>query len=198
MKVLFLFFYFLKLVIDYNDLRCYFNAQTKMERSCVIPPTNKFVGFLTQQDEKENKMEIYIKKLDPDAILPKYAHDRDAGMDVFANHDKTLEPHCWGVIRTGIAIALPPNTECQVRPRSGLAANHGISVLNSPGTIDEGYRGEVGVILINHSENVFEVKKGMKIAQLVLASFVPAEISLVEELPQSSRGARGFGSSGLN
>lgn len=100
------------------------------------------------------------------------------------------------MIKTGISIELPPSTEGQVRPRSGLALKHQITLLNSPGTIDEGYRGEVGVIVINHGKQPFEVTKGMKIAQLLVKPVIRVEIEEVEDLTDTARGAGGFGSTG--
>ena len=142
-------------------------------------------------------MILKVKKLRQDAILPVYAHPGDAGMDVFANEDAQLEPGVTRLVKTGIAIELPPNTEAQVRPRSGLAVKHQITVLNTPGTIDEGYRGEVGVILINHGKSAFTVAKGMKIAQMIVKPVTQAEIVEVEELSDTRRGAGGFGSTGV-
>ncbi len=142
-------------------------------------------------------MILKVKKLCQDAILPVYAHPGDAGMDVFANEDAQLEPGVTRLVKTGIAIELPPNTEAQVRPRSGLAVKHQITVLNTPGTIDEGYRGEVGVILINHGKSAFTVAKGMKIAQMIVKPVTQAEIVEVEELSDTRRGAGGFGSTGV-
>src|SRR5882672_6023253 len=102
--------------------------------------------------------------------MPSYARDGDAGLDLFALQQSVIEPGRSALIKTGIAIELPPGTEAQVRPRSGLALEHTVTVLNTPGTIDEGYRGEVGVILINHGKTTFTVTAGMKVAQLVIAS----------------------------
>ncbi len=140
---------------------------------------------------------IKVKRISVSAILPEYAHPGDAGMDLFSAVDKTLEPGGSALIGTGIKIELPENTEAQVRPRSGLALKNGITVLNTPGTIDEGYRGEVGVILINHSKVEFTVKTGMKIAQMVIAPVVRAQIEEVEELSGTRRGDGGFGSTGV-
>jgi dUTP pyrophosphatase len=98
----------------------------------------------------ERMLKLFIKRLTPTAVLPAYAHPGDAGLDLFADVSTSLEPGESKLVGTGISIELPPGTEAQVRPRSGLALKHGISVLNTPGTIDHGYRGEIGVILINH------------------------------------------------
>jgi dUTP pyrophosphatase len=108
----------------------------------------------------------------------------------------SIEPGESGLVGTGISIELPPNTEAQVRPRSGLALKHGITVLNTPGTIDYGYRGEVGVILINHGRSRFDVEPGMKIAQMVIAPFLSVSVEEAGELSTTARGQGGFGSTG--
>ncbi|MCT4622039.1 MAG: dUTP diphosphatase [Schleiferiaceae bacterium] len=121
-----------------------------------------------------------------------------AGLDLRANLENpvTLFPGEWKLVPTGLSIALPVGYEAQVRPRSGLAYKHGITVLNSPGTIDADYRGDVGVILINHSKHSFEIKNGERIAQLVIAKHEQAEWIEVKELDKTERGAGGFGSTG--
>jgi dUTP pyrophosphatase len=141
-------------------------------------------------------MNIEIVKLNPTAIIPHYAHPGDAGLDLFAIEQVEILPGETQLVKTGIAIALPPNTEAQIRPRSGLALKHSLTVLNSPGTIDAGYRGELGVILINHGKKSFEVIPGMKIAQMVIAPIIQAKIIVVEQLYDTSRGINGFGSTG--
>lgn len=141
-------------------------------------------------------MQLEVKCLTPDAMLPVYAHPRDAGMDLHANEDLVLQPGESGMVRTGIAIALPAGTEAQVRPRSGLALKHAISILNAPGTIDEGYRGEVGVILINHGRAPYRVEKGMRIAQMVIQPVLRVDIVAAQELSETRRGEGGFGSTG--
>ena len=140
---------------------------------------------------------LKIKKIHTEAILPKQARPGDAGMDLYAVEEKALNPGEFALIKTGIQLELPEGTEAQVRPRSGLALKHGITVLNSPGTIDAGYRGEVGVVLINHGKEVFQVEKHMRIAQLVIQYVPTVEIEEVDELSDSERGERGFGSSGV-
>lgn len=139
---------------------------------------------------------LKVKKLSQTAKLPEYAHPGDAGMDLFSNEELMLKPGEYRVVKTGITIELPPSTEAQVRPRSGLAAKHGITVLNTPGTIDEGYRGEVGVILINHSKADFHITTGMKIAQMIIAPVVRAEIEEIDQVSDTRRGDGGFGSTG--
>lgn len=141
-------------------------------------------------------MELQIKQLHPLATIPTYAHPGDAGLDLFAIEAQEILPGETQLIKTGIAISLPSGYEAQIRPRSGLALKHSISVLNSPGTIDAGYRGEIGVILINHGKKMFEVVPKMKVAQMVIASFIRAKVIAVSELDSTSRGNKGFGSTG--
>jgi dUTP pyrophosphatase len=142
-------------------------------------------------------MTVRFRLLDSSAKLPTYAHPGDAGMDVCSIEDVVIAPGARHLVKTGFAMELPDGFEAQVRPRSGLAIKSGITVLNTPGTIDSGYRGEVGVILINLSDVPFHVEKGMKIAQMVIAKFERAEIEEVSELSSSERGAGGFGSTGV-
>lgn len=128
--------------------------------------------------------------------LPAYATTGAAGMDVLSAEDIDLAPATRHAVATGLALAIPPGFEIQVRPRSGLALKHGISVPNTPGTIDSDYRGELKVILINHGSEVFAVRRGDRIAQLVLAPVVRASWALVDELDDTARGTGGFGSTG--
>ena len=128
--------------------------------------------------------------------LPAYATAGAAGMDVLAAEDVTLAPGERHAVATGLAIAIPQGYEIQVRPRSGLALNHGITVPNAPGTIDSDYRGEITVILINHGQTAFEIRRGDRVAQLVLAPVVRASWLKVEELDETARGEGGFGSTG--
>lgn len=141
-------------------------------------------------------MQLQVKRLTPDAALPHYAHPGDAGMDLYANEDRLLRSGEAAMIRTGIAIALPAGTEAQVRPRSGLALKHGVTILNAPGTIDAGYRGEVGVILINHGPAAYRIVKGMRIAQMVVQPVLRVAPVAVATLSATQRGADGFGSTG--
>ncbi len=131
--------------------------------------------------------------------LPAYATEHAAGMDLCAavSNDVVIEPGKRALIPTGLSIALPEGYEAQVRPRSGLALKNGITVLNSPGTIDADYRGEVQVILANLGDQAFTVLRGMRIAQMVVASHARVEWQAVSELPQTARGAGGFGSTGV-
>lgn len=128
--------------------------------------------------------------------LPAYATEGAAGMDVLAAEDVTLAPGARHAVATGLSVAIPPGYEIQVRPRSGLALRHGISVPNTPGTVDSDYRGELKVILINHGNEPFAVARGDRVAQLVLAPVVRAVWEEAEELEQTARGAGGFGSTG--
>jgi dUTP pyrophosphatase len=141
---------------------------------------------------------IQLKRLPHGEGLPapSYATDGAAGLDVVAAEDLTLEPGARHAVATGFAIAIPPGYEVQVRPRSGLALKHGITCLNTPGTIDEDYRGEVKIILANLGGEPFEVRRGERIAQLVPAPVLKANFDVVAELDDTSRGAGGFGSTG--
>ena len=139
---------------------------------------------------------IAIKKLYPNATVPVYAHPTDAGADLTAVKECTLQPGETVLVPTGIALAIPQGFEGQVRPRSGLAFKHQVTVLNSPGTIDSGYRGEVGVILINHGKQPFVVTVGMGIAQLVIAPVTQAQFTLMGDLDDTPRASGGFGSTG--
>lgn len=142
-------------------------------------------------------MTLAIRRIDPAAQLPTYAHPGDAGMDVRSIETVTLRPGGRALVRTGLVFQLPPDAEAQVRPRSGLALRHGVTVLNAPGTIDAGYRGEVGILLVNLGAEPFTVEKGMKVAQVVVASVARAEIVEVAETDVTERGADGFGSTGV-
>jgi len=143
-------------------------------------------------------MLVNIKKLHPDAVIPRYAHgaNEDAGMDLVATEDMYLPPFEPRAIPTGIAISLPAGYEAQVRSRSGLALKHNVVVANAPGTIDPGFRGEIKVILVNNTvENIYKVTKGERIAQLVIAKYEIADW-VETELEESARGVGGFGSTG--
>jgi dUTP pyrophosphatase len=142
-------------------------------------------------------MILKVKKLSADAAAPRYAHPGDAGLDVLAAERVEIPAGESRMVKTGLSIELPPDTEAQIRPRSGLALKHGVTVLNSPGTIDEGYRGEVGVILINHGRDPFVVEAGMKIAQMVVQPVIRVDVREVEELSDTRRGEGGFGSTGM-
>ena len=142
---------------------------------------------------------ILIKRLSNNIPLPKYETEGSSGMDLTANVDKVIEiqPGKSEIIPTGIALSIPKNYEIQIRPRSGLAAKNQISVLNTPGTIDDDYRGEIKVILINLGEKKFKIEKGLRIAQMVLCPVIKAELEEVDELNETKRGSGGFGSTGI-
>ena len=141
-------------------------------------------------------MRLKVKRLSPAAILPSRAHPGDAGLDLFAAIDLEIPPGETRLVKTGIAVKLPGGTEAQVRPRSGLALKHSVTVLNTPGTIDEGYRGEVGVILVNHGRDAFAVRQGMKVAQLVVQPTLAVDVEEATHLDDTERGSGGFGSTG--
>ena len=132
-----------------------------------------------------------------DGKIPEYAHEGDAGVDLYSCEDVLMEPMKIALIPTGLCLAIPSGYEGQVRPKSGLALNHGIALVNSPGTIDSGYRGEVKIIAINLSNQPYKVEKGKKIAQMVFQRVERASFEQVESLEGSARGQGGFGSTGL-
>ena len=142
-------------------------------------------------------MPLRVNRLNSSAILPDRAHASDAGLDLYSAVDVTIPPGETRLVGTGLALELPPGTEGQIRPRSGLALKYGVTVLNSPGTIDEGYRGELGVILINHGRATFEIRHGMKIAQLVVQSRLALDVVEATQLSDTDRGSGGFGSTGF-
>jgi dUTP pyrophosphatase len=142
-------------------------------------------------------LKIKVQKLDPDAIIPKYAKPDDAGFDLSAIDEGFLLPMERILIGTGLVFEIPEGYEMQIRSRSGLAAKHGIAVLNAPGTVDAGYRGEVKVILINLGYEPFEIKKGDRIAQGVVKPVEQVEFELAEKLSETERGGNGFGSTGV-
>ena len=140
---------------------------------------------------------VAVKRLHPDAVVPDRAYAGDAGFDLTSRERVELEPGARAVVGTGIAVAIPPGHAGLVLPRSGLAAEHGLGKVNAPGLIDEGYRGEVKVILLNTDRSErFVVEPGMRIAQLVVVELPQVELLEVEDLPASERGAGGLGSSG--
>jgi len=142
-------------------------------------------------------MKITIKKIHPDAHLPEYAHGplEDAGMDVRTIETAVLEPNVPRALATGLALEIPPGYEVQIRPRSGLALKHALTLPNSPATIDPGYRGELKVILLNLGKSAYQVHAGDRVAQMVVAKYEAVEWE-VGELGESTRGDGGFGSSG--
>lgn len=141
---------------------------------------------------------VQIRRLRPDAIVPRYMTEHAAGLDLCAAIDRAIElrPGDRAAIDTGLAFALPPGYEGQIRPRSGLARDHGVTLVNSPGTLDSDFRGAVHVLVINHGREPVRIEPGQRIAQLVIAPVVQAELVVVDELPATARGAGGFGSTG--
>ena len=143
-------------------------------------------------------MKVKFKKLNEEAIIPEFKTAGSAGMDITSIEDVTLNPGQFKIVKTGLACAIEEGYEVQIRPRSGMACKYGITVINTPGTIDSDYRGEIGVGLINLSQEPFNVEKGMRIAQLVVNKVEQPQIEVVEELDETERGAGGFGSTGTN
>ena len=143
-------------------------------------------------------VKVLIKKLNSKVQLPKYKTDGSSGMDLmaFIENSINIKPQQSALIPTGISIAIPEDTEVQIRPRSGLAAKSSISVLNTPGTVDSDYRGEIKIILFNHGKEEFEVNNSDRIAQMVLMPILKIEFEEVDELPETIRGSGGFGSTG--
>ena len=141
---------------------------------------------------------ILIKRLSKEVSLPKYETSGSSGMDLAANIDAdiNIDPGKTAIIPTGLALSIPKGFEVQIRPRSGLAAKQKISVLNTPGTIDADYRGEIKVILINLGQETFKVEKGLRIAQMVVCPVVQAQLKEVDDLSETERGKGGFGSTG--
>jgi len=146
---------------------------------------------------KGMEMKLRVKRLCEEAKIPGYAHEGDSGMDLYSVEDLTLAPGERKLVRTGLQIALPRGFEAQVRPKSGLAANFGVTVLNTPGTIDSGYRGEIMAIMVNLGSQPYRVEKGKKIAQMVIAKVEEAKVEEVDSLDETARKGNGFGSTGL-
>jgi len=141
-------------------------------------------------------LKIKVHKTSEDAVIPSYAHSDDAGMDLFSVQDYLLEAGHRCLVKTGLKMEIPVGYEAQIRPKSGLALRDGITVLNTPGTIDAGYRGEIGVIAINHSSKAYKIEKGQKIAQMVFNKIEKAKFQ-ISSLSMTKRGEGGFGSTGL-
>ena len=142
-------------------------------------------------------VEVLVQRIDPGLPLPAREHPGDAGLDLRSRIDLRIEPGGRSLVPTGIAIALPSGFAAFVHPRSGIALRHGVTILNAPGTIDAGYRGEISVILVNHDRaDAFDIARGDRIAQLVIAPVAAASMVEVSELPGSHRGSGGFGSTG--
>ena len=143
-------------------------------------------------------IKVLVKKLNPKAELPKYKTEGSSGMDLMAliENPIIIKPQTSALIPTGLSVAIPQDTEIQIRPRSGLAAKSNMSVLNTPGTIDSDYRGEIKIILFNHGKEEFIVNNNDRVAQMILVPVLKAEFEEVEELPKTVRGSGGFGSTG--
>jgi dUTP pyrophosphatase len=185
----------------------------KEEQILPSPLVDSVITMLRQQQEiilqqqetldklkRESKVKEYllkVKLLNQEARLPEYAYEGDTGLDLFSTSEAVIKPGKSALIPTGISIQLPPKTEAQIRPRSGLALKHQVTVLNGPGTVDEGYRGEIGVILINHGTLPFKIEVGMKIAQMVIQPVLSVKVEKVEKLNETDRGVGGFGSTGI-
>ena len=185
----------------------------KEEQILPSPLVDSVITILRQQQEiilqqqetldklkRESKVKEYllkVKLLNEEARLPEYAYEGDTGLDLFSTSEAVIKPGKTALIPTGISIQLPPKTEGQIRPRSGLALKHQVTVLNGPGTVDEGYRGEIGVILINHGTLPFKIEVGMKIAQMVIQPVLSVKVEKVEKLNETDRGVGGFGSTGI-
>ena len=144
------------------------------------------------------RLTVPVTRLRSDALLPAAAHgpEEDAGLDLFAVEEVTLPRGGWASVGTGLAIELPAGYEGQVRPRSGLARKFGVTLLNSPGTVDPGYRGELRVLMINHGFDDYTVRPGDRIAQLIVGRYAAVEWAVEEQLATSERGSQGFGSTG--
>ena len=143
-------------------------------------------------------VKILIKRLSPKVTMPQYKTIGSSGMDIaaFLDNEILIKPSEKKIIPTGVKLKIPKGYEVQIRPRSGLAANNDITVLNTPGTIDSDYRGEIKVILFNHGKNVFKIENGLRIAQMVLCPVIEAKLSEVEIIDETERGEGGFGSTG--
>lgn len=161
----------------------------------IIRQQQEIIDLLRQKEKVENQI-LKVKLLNEKAQIPQYAHEGDIGLDLFSTSETIIQPDETALIPTGISIQLPSATEAQIRPRSGLALKHQVTVLNTPGTIDQGYRGEIGVILINHGKLPFKVELGMKIAQMVIKPILSVKVKKVAELDDTDRGVGGFGSTG--
>ncbi len=149
-----------------------------------------------QRSYRLDMLDVEIARLDPTAVLPRYATEGDAGADLVSRIDTVLEPGERTLVPTGVAIALPAGFAAFIQPRSGLALKHGVTVLNSPGLIDAGYRGELQVLLINHGDEPFAVRSGERIAQLVVQQVAHVNFVEVADLDPTERGAGGWGHTG--
>src|SRR3989442_1960595 len=160
----------------------------------VAGPCRDCLARELRQGRSDSVIRLLVKRLDPSVALPAYAHDGDAGLALPAAHDVTLEPNGRALVATGLAVAIPTGFAGLVLPRSGLARAQGVTVLNTPGLIDAGYRGELKILLVNHGEKTVTLRRGERVAQLVVQRVERAELVEVSELPPSERAAGGFGS----
>lgn len=152
---------------------------------------------MTHANSPDSRPDVPVRVLSPHAVVPSYAHDDDAGADLCAAEDVVLAPFARALVPTGVAVALPTGHAGFIHPRSGLASKHGITVVNAPGTIDAGYRGEIKVPLINVDPHTsYTVKRGDRIAQLIVQTVAHARFTTVDMLDDTARGAGGFGSTG--
>ena len=142
-------------------------------------------------------MKVIIEKVKENAVIPSFANKTDAGLDLISTESYIVNPGDRALVSTGIRIQLPSHTEAQIRPRSGLALKYGVTVLNTPGTIDEGYRGEIGVIIINHGTDSFHISEGDRVAQMVIKPLLSFDLEEGFVETSSERGEGGFGSSGI-
>lgn len=160
------------------------------------PSPSKLPSRFFDKEEYLNMTTIKFKKIHPNALVPYYGSEYAAGFDFKSVEEVTINPGEIKLVKFGLQVEFPEGFELQIRPRSGLALKHGITVLNSPGTVDADYRGELGVILINHSKVSFSIGIGDRIAQGVFAKFEKVNYEVVEELSETERGSGGFGSTG--
>ena len=161
---------------------------------------NSFLSKLggAKEETPNENIGVRIQRTHEHAVMPKYAHEGDSGMDIFSVQDMILKPGERALIPTGLKIAVPMGYEAQVRPKSGLALKHGVTIVNTPGTVDAGYRGEIGVIAINHGAEDYKVEKNQKVAQIVIPNVERANLEEGTELDGTSRGAGGLVSTGLS
>ncbi|VVC00556.1 dCTP deaminase, dUMP-forming [uncultured archaeon] len=167
-------------------------------KGVVLDETKKNSGIINGENCTGGRLIVKIKILAPGAKMPKIEHEGDSGFDLYANEDALLGPLERKAICTGISIEIPQGFEGQVRPKSGLALEHGITMLNTPGTIDSGYRGEIKAVVINLGDKEYKIEKGKKICQLVFSRVESPAIVESTELSDSKRGKGGFGSTGLH
>ena len=185
----------LKNIMDNEDAQ-YEDIESILQNMLGLSP----IEYEDLLDKAMKTKTLGYKKLSPDAVDPSYNYDKDSGFDLYAIEDVSLAGMSRAMVGTGLAFDIPDGYEIQVRPKSGLAINYGLTVLNTPSTIDGGYVGEVKVILFNASRETYQVKKGMKIAQAVLCPVQQGKyvnLENLDELPQTDRGDNGFGSTGL-